>query len=129
MQPAVRPERTGRRGRVVMLVDNGVTGDSRVQKEARSAAGAGWEVILLGLSPDDQPQTWQLGQAEVRLLPAKKYLGKRPYEYRRSLRYGPLGYPPNGFALYRLQRHKARQADLRVRRAAHTLAVRARRPG
>ena len=37
------------RGRVVMLVDNGVQGDSRVQKTARSAAEAGWDVVLLGI--------------------------------------------------------------------------------
>ncbi|OEV10809.1 hypothetical protein AN220_30960, partial [Streptomyces nanshensis] len=42
----------GRRGRIVMLVCNGVEGDSRVQKTARSAAAAGWEVVLLGRSPD-----------------------------------------------------------------------------
>ena len=34
------PVRRGR-GRVVMLVDNGVEGDSRVQKSAQSAAEAG----------------------------------------------------------------------------------------
>jgi glycosyltransferase involved in cell wall biosynthesis len=111
-----------------MLVDNGVNGDSRVQKEARSAAEAGWEVILLGLSPDEQARSWHLGRAEVRLLPAKRHLGKRPYEYRRSLRYGLLGYPPNGFALYRIQKMKAWQADVRVRRAQLTLEIRKRRP-
>jgi glycogen(starch) synthase len=39
------------RGRIVMLVDNGVDGDSRVQKTARSAADHGWDVTLLGVSP------------------------------------------------------------------------------
>lgn len=34
-----------------MLVDNGVIGDSRVQKAARSAADAGWDVVLLGRAP------------------------------------------------------------------------------
>jgi len=61
--------RRGARGRIVMLVDNGVEGDSRVQKTARSAAEAGWDVILLGLSPSGAPQTWQIGPAQVRLLP------------------------------------------------------------
>jgi glycosyltransferase involved in cell wall biosynthesis len=56
------------RGHVVMLVDNSVTGDSRVQKQARSAASAGWDVTLLGRSATGQPQTWQLGGATVRLL-------------------------------------------------------------
>ncbi|MEV0717606.1 glycosyltransferase family 4 protein [Asanoa sp. NPDC050611] len=50
-----------------MLVDNGVHGDSRVQKVARSAAEAGWDVVLLGLTYG-APVTWRLGGAEVRLL-------------------------------------------------------------
>jgi glycogen synthase len=61
--------RRGGHGRVVMLVDNGVRVDSRVQKVARSAADAGWEVFLLGRATAAGPETWQLGRAEVRLLP------------------------------------------------------------
>ncbi len=56
-------------GRVVMLVDNGVEGDSRVQKTARSAAAAGWDVTLLGCSPDAGVRQWRIGGARVRLLP------------------------------------------------------------
>jgi len=52
-----------------MLVDNGVRGDSRVQKAARSAAAAGWDVTLLGCSPTPAEQRWRLGDAQVRLLP------------------------------------------------------------
>ena len=52
-----------------MLVDNGVRGDSRVQKEAASAAEAGWDVILLGRSTTAQAETWTIGQAQVRLIP------------------------------------------------------------
>ena len=58
-----------RNGRVVMLVDNGVEGDSRVQKTARSAAEAGWQVTLLGCAPAAEERRWRLGPAEVRLLP------------------------------------------------------------
>lgn len=57
------------RGRIVMLVDNGVDGDSRVQKTARSASAAGWDVTLLGCAAIDEPKTWQLGGAQVRVLP------------------------------------------------------------
>lgn len=57
------------RGRVVMLVDNGVEGDSRVQKSARSMAEVGWDVTLLGCSPTGEEQRWWLGPALVRLLP------------------------------------------------------------
>jgi glycosyltransferase involved in cell wall biosynthesis len=56
-------------GRVVMLVDNGVTDDSRVQKIARSAAEAGWDVTLLGCSRTGAEQSFELGPARVRLLP------------------------------------------------------------
>ena len=55
------------RGRVVMLVDNAVDGDSRVQKAARSAAAAGWDVTLLGCGP--AARDWPLGSAAVRILP------------------------------------------------------------
>lgn len=58
----------GFRGRVLMLVDNGVDGDSRVQKVARSAAEAGWDAILLGCAPIDEPREWRLGGARVRVL-------------------------------------------------------------
>ncbi len=106
------------RGRVVMLVDNTVNGDSRVQKAARSVAAAGWDVILLGRSPDLLPQTWQIGQADVRLLPMPSPLTKRAFEFRRSWLRGPLAYAPTGVAAYRAQRVKAWQEDLRIRRAS-----------
>ncbi|NLU78843.1 glycosyltransferase family 4 protein [Micromonospora sp. HNM0581] len=106
-----------------MLVDNAVNGDSRVQKIARSAAEAGWEVTLLGRSPDKDVHTWQLGQAEVRLLPMSSPLSTRRHQFRRSWIRGPLGYPPNGVAANRVQQMKAWQADLRVRRAELDLAA------
>lgn len=57
------------RWRVVMLVDNAVEGDSRVQKTARSAADAGWDVTLIGCAHVDAERRWRLGDAEVRVLP------------------------------------------------------------
>lgn len=114
----------GTRGRVVMLVDNGVNGDSRVQKAARSAAEAGWEVILLGRAPVGQPQSWRLGGAEVRLVPMPEPLAKRRHEFRRAWLRRPLAYPPSGIAAHRTQAIKAWRADLRVRRAALTTAAR-----
>jgi len=59
----------GGRGRVVMIVDNHVEADSRVQKTARSAADAGWDVTLLGCGPADKVRSWRIGAAEVRVLP------------------------------------------------------------
>ncbi|WIN00965.1 glycosyltransferase family 4 protein [Actinoplanes oblitus] len=100
-----------------MLVDNGVNGDSRVQKQARSAAEAGFEVILLGRSPDGAEHTWTLGPARVRLLPMPTPLHKRPHEFRRRWVVAPLAYPPTGVGARRAQAIKAWRADLRVRRA------------
>jgi len=99
------------RGRVVMLVDNDVQGDSRVQKEARSMAAAGWEVILLGERRDSPLETWMIGDAEVRLVPMNSSLNVAPFTWRRSLR-RPLAYPPGRESAYRLELIKARQTDL-----------------
>ncbi|MFI0796353.1 glycosyltransferase [Micromonospora rubida] len=108
--------------RIVILVDNGVNGDSRVQKTAKSAADAGWDVILLGRSPNGQPQSWQLGEAQVRLLPMPTPLLKRRHEFRRRWISGPLAYPPTGVAAYRQQEVRAWLADLRFRQAQLTAA-------
>ncbi|MEE6309932.1 glycosyltransferase family 4 protein [Plantactinospora veratri] len=108
-----------------MLVDNGVHGDSRVQKQARSAADAGWEVILLGRSPTGAPQDWQLGGARVRLLPMPEPLFRKRHQYRRAWLRWPLGYPPNGIAEYRSRQVDAWRADLRFRGAQLELAARA----
>ncbi|GAA3732569.1 hypothetical protein GCM10022225_13340 [Plantactinospora mayteni] len=103
--------------RIVILVDNGVNGDSRVQKTARSAADAGWDVILLGRSPNGQPQSWKLGDAQVRLVRMPSPLRQRRHEYRRRWFIGPLAYPPTGIAAQRAQVVKAWQADLVIKRA------------
>ncbi|WP_319458450.1 glycosyltransferase family 4 protein [Micromonospora sp. RTP1Z1] len=105
-----------------MLVDNGVNGDSRVQKAARSAAEAGWEVVLLGRSPGSLPQTWQLGRAEVRLLAMPAPLARRRHEFRRAWLRWPLAYPPSGIAAHRQQSVKAWRADLAVRAAQLAVA-------
>ncbi|MGI5212433.1 glycosyltransferase [Plantactinospora sp. CA-290183] len=111
-----------------MLVDNGVNGDSRVQKQARSAAEAGWDVILLGRAPGGQPQSWRLGRAQVRLLPMPEPLFRRRHQFRRAWLRWPLAYPPNGIAEHRAQQVAAWRADLRVRGALLDRAARAGRP-
>ncbi|MFI6819919.1 glycosyltransferase family 4 protein [Micromonospora sp. NPDC050187] len=108
-----------------MLVDNGVHGDSRVQKAARSASEAGWEVVLLGRAPYGKPETWTIGRAEVRLLPMPDPLATRRHEFRRAWLRAPLAYPPTGIGAHRAHAIRAWQADLKVRRAALTLAARA----
>jgi glycosyltransferase involved in cell wall biosynthesis len=111
------PAQSGRptRGRIVMLVDNGVNGDSRVQKEARSAAEAGWDVVLLGRAKGKKEQTWEIGDAQVRLLPVPGPMFRRRHEYRRAVLRSPLAYRPGPLASYRKQKMKAWRADLNVR--------------
>ncbi|MFG3494102.1 glycosyltransferase family 4 protein [Streptomyces sp. NPDC047928] len=106
------------RGRVVMLVDNGVRNDSRVQKAARSAADAGWDVILFGLSPDREEHSWKIGDAEVRLVPKPAPLAPRRMDMRRPLLRQPLAYRNEIQAKYRVQAAKAWRSDLAFRRAA-----------
>src|SRR5262245_19855739 len=104
------------KGRLVMLVDNAVEGDSRVQKAAESAAHAGWDVVLLGKSLDTHEHTWMIGDARVRLLPVPQPLAKRRHEFRRKLR-APLAYPPTGIAPVRHQAVRAWKADIALRRS------------
>lgn len=107
----------GTPARIVILVDNGVNGDSRVQKTARSAADAGWDVTLIGRSLNGQPQTWKLGDATVKLVRMASPLRRRRHEFRRRWLVGPLAYPPTGVAANRQQANKAWQTDLAVRTA------------
>ncbi|MEU9609093.1 glycosyltransferase family 4 protein [Streptomyces sp. NPDC048057] len=116
------------RGRVAMLVDNGVKGDSRVQKAARSAAEAGWEVVLFGVSPTAKVQKWKLGAAEVRLIPKPAHLEPRRHDLRRPLLRRPLAYRSPQVARYRVQAAKAWRSDLAFRQAAAG-AARAGYPG
>lgn len=95
-----------------MLVDNGVHGDSRVQKTARSVAEAGWDVTLLGCAPTDAEQRWRIGPAQVRLLPMG---GDSAGGLRRRLvrRGGPL------LRAARLVRRPVEHAQVRFWRAVH----------
>ncbi|MCC3762791.1 glycosyltransferase [Glycomyces sp. TRM65418] len=107
---AVHPQR------IVMLVQNGVTGDSRIQKEAESAAAAGYAVTLLGVSPDRRPQEWTLGEAEVRLVPVDRVFDRRRHEMRRGWLRSPLAYPPGPLAAYRNRQARAWRTDLDTER-------------
>jgi glycosyltransferase involved in cell wall biosynthesis len=94
-----------------MIVDNGVVGDSRVQKAARSAADAGWDVVLLGVLGGLSPRhTWHIGDAEVRLLRVSRGLGRHPSQFQRSFLRRPLAYPPGHHGGYRVQLAKAWKA-------------------
>jgi glycosyltransferase involved in cell wall biosynthesis len=54
-----------------MLVANGVVGDSRVQKVARSMAGLGWDAVLVGRAPGAVREEFALGGARVVLVPVR----------------------------------------------------------
>jgi glycosyltransferase involved in cell wall biosynthesis len=98
-----------------MLVDNGVVGDSRVQKAARSAADAGWDVTLLGRSPVAERREWTLGQANVVLVDMPDPLARRRHTFRRAWLRWPLAYPPTGIAEHRTQWVRAWKADVKLR--------------
>ncbi|MFH9686824.1 glycosyltransferase family 4 protein [Streptomyces sp. NPDC017413] len=122
----MEPDSTTRhksRGRVVMLVDNGVKGDSRVQKAARSAADAGWDVVLFGVSPNSEKHSWQIGDAEVRLIPKPNPLRPRRHDLRRPFPRRPLAYRSPQVARYRVQAAKAWRSDLSFRQAAAKAAA------
>lgn len=106
------------RGRVVMLVDNGVHGDSRVQKQARSAAEMGWDVILIGRAPGTKAERFTLGAAQVRLIPVPNTLGRRRYQLRSGLRRGSISYPNRQVANYRAREVEAKTLDARTQAAA-----------
>ena len=109
------------RRRVVMLVDNDVRGDSRVQKEARSMAAAGWEVILLGERRDGPLDTWNIGDATVQLVPMDTKLSGSPNQWRRGWLRRPLAYPPGREAAYRIELMRARRVDIGTRLADLTV--------
>ncbi|WP_189169390.1 glycosyltransferase family 4 protein [Pilimelia anulata] len=92
-----------------MLVDNDVVRDSRVQKAARSAAAAGWDVTLLGVTTDD-PRTWSIGAATARTARVEPLPRPRPRSFRRSLRH-PLAYASDAHAERHAGRTALRHAD------------------
>lgn len=132
-----------------MLVGNFIDGDSRVQKEARSAAEAGWDTYLIGRSPTGRREEYPLGAATVvraaEGMAATRYRAAHP---RRRLT-GVIAYSSQELSKVKHQRQRLRQLDLAVERdlvqrkladganpvgaaavkagfAAHTVSVRAR---
>lgn len=58
-----------RRPRLAVIVANGITGDSRVQKTAVAAARDGWDVTLIGRSDTKRVQRSRMGPIEVVRVP------------------------------------------------------------
>lgn len=107
------------RGRVVMLVDNAVRNDSRVQKQARSAAELGWDVILIGKSPSQRVERFRLGAAKVRLIPVSNAMSRPRYQLRTGLLRGSMSYPSGRVADFRERQVEMKAYDARFRRMAH----------
>ena len=98
---------------VVMVVANDITGDSRVQKVALSAAAAGYDVTLLGRSPDDKASKEWHGAARVRRVPV-------------PLNFKTHGVAPRrrGFETQEAPEPRERIADLRARLDAQSRVAR-----
>lgn len=78
---------------VVMIVDNPITGDSRVQKQAMSMAERGWRVTLVGRRPKaDSPKRKQFGEIPAQLVFVEKRVGHLPKLERSTLLRNPLAY-------------------------------------
>lgn len=104
-----------------MVVDNHVDGDSRVQKVARSAAAAGWDAVLVGRSRTGEVVTYDLGGAEVRLVPAAMSLmTHRARVPGRRWRW-PLSYRSREAATFRARRIDSLKLRLAERHSAQTL--------
>lgn len=110
-----RPDAGRRKPRVVMLVDNDVRRDSRVQKQAASIAERGWDVVLLGKGLANRDQRWRIGEARVRLVPVPTVLRFRDADLRRARLRDPLAYPMMFVAEQRRRRALALREDVRFR--------------
>lgn len=84
---------SGQPNKVVMLVDNDVRRDSRVQKQARSMAERGWEVTLLGINrTEDVIPPWKVGDATVELVDYRPERIERAHLARSPRWRDPLAY-------------------------------------
>jgi glycosyltransferase involved in cell wall biosynthesis len=104
-----------------MVVDNHVDGDSRVQKVARSAAAAGWDVVLVGQSRTGQVVTYDLGGAEVRLVPVPRTLLSHKQRVPGRRWRWPLAYPSRERSTYQARRIDSLKGRLAERRATGKL--------
>lgn len=93
MNPPQDAARDGSSPHVVMIVDNGVIGDSRVQKQATSMRERGWRVTLVGRRADrDEPRRTTIGGVPTRLVYVNTKAGLKRSKRQRSPLGSPLGY-------------------------------------
>lgn len=98
---ATRRRRRKRRPHVVMLVDNTINGDSRVQKQARSMSDLGWRVTLVGIAPKTGPIRVKIKGVQTIHLPLMLAAGTPAHLDRRSVVRSPLAYPSRREAIMR----------------------------
>ncbi|TGG77244.1 glycosyltransferase [Streptomyces albus] len=73
-RPADGKRRRPGRPRLAVVVGNGITGDSRVQKTAIAAARAGWDVTLVGRSSSKRREESVLGPVRVVKVPVAAHM-------------------------------------------------------
>lgn len=115
------------RPHVVMLVANDVTTDSRVKKEARAVADAGYRVTVLGVAADGRRSLERLGDVLVVRVPVAFQLRDERDRKRRSHRdWRPpfVGYPAKSAQSARKQALKARRTELTGRSGGRLAALR-----
>ncbi|MGV9554709.1 glycosyltransferase family 4 protein [Streptomyces sp. NPDC003401] len=140
-------ESPARRPRIAVIVANGITGDSRVQKTAVAAARDGWDVTLIGRSDTKRVQRSKMGPIDVVRVPVTSdYLRGVKVRRERSLRAAATQFHlPDQAALNRYTaeyrawvrqksaesnwasapRRTSIKAVLRARRSVHRLRVQA----
>src|SRR4051794_10033709 len=107
---------------VVMLVDNLIVGDSRVQKQARSMAERGWRVTLVGRrTRETHPDRARFGGVPARLVHVPWMASSKPQPDRPPPLRSPLAYSSPRKAL----RHEA-LADRAIREARLAIDLRKR---
>ncbi|WEH33349.1 glycosyltransferase [Streptomyces sp. AM 4-1-1] len=65
------------RPKLAVIVANGITGDSRVQKTALAAARAGWDVMLIGQSVTKRQEHSWFGPVKVVRVPVVPHMKRR----------------------------------------------------
>lgn len=109
------PELARSERHLVMLVDNGIVGDSRVQKQARSMAEMGWKVTVVGRGAKKR-RSVEFDEFRAVLVPVEFRAGYRPYLYRHPLLRSPLSYRN-----MRVARAKDVGAEVRVLKAREVI--------
>ncbi|AIY16034.1 glycosyltransferase [Pimelobacter simplex] len=114
------PKSTQKRPRLAVVVANAITGDSRVQKTALSAAYDGWDVLLIGRSTSARVERTWMGPVKVLRVPVDDAL-RRQENFRRrntvtrkTVRAGLIS---NKDAAWAEARHQTRARDRDARMA------------